>query len=91
MTVVWARELAYRSTAVVVERLAHGWRLTLNSNTVERRTLVDAFEALLGRNAGNDELAVVLAALASAHANTPADAALTRELHSLDLKKPDIR
>ena len=85
MAALWARQLPYRSTHVVVERLPHGWRLTLHSSTVEESTLVDGFEALLGRHAGNDELAVVLAALASAHAETPADAALTKELHNLDL------
>ena len=91
MVALWARQLPYGSTHAVVERLPHGWRLTLRANTVERRTLVEAFEALLGHNAGNDELAVVIAALGSAHAEAPADAALTRELHNLDLKKPDIR
>ena len=85
MAALWARRLSYRSTHVVVERLPHGWRMTLHSNTVEKPTLVDGFETLLGRNAGNDELAVVLAALAAAHAETPADIALTKELHSLDL------
>ena len=89
MVALWARELPYRSTHALVERLAHGWRLTLHADSVERRTLVDAFEALLGRNAGNDELAVVIAALGSAHAEAPADAALTRELRSLDLEQSD--
>jgi hypothetical protein len=91
MAALWARQLPYRSTHVVVERLPRGWRLTLNSSAVEKLTLVEAFETLLGHNARNDELAVVLAALGSAHAEAPADAALTRELHSLDLEKPDVR
>jgi len=89
---LWARQLPYRSTHIVVERLPRGWRLTLNSSAVEERTLVEAFETLLGRNAREDELAVVVAALAWAHAEDPADAALTRELHSLDLEeKSDVR
>lgn len=89
MTGLWARPLPYRSTRIVVERLPHGWRLTLGARTAEQLTLVDAFESLLGHHAGNDELAVVLAALASAHAEAPADAALTGELHDLDLDPPE--
>lgn len=77
-TVLWTRELPYRSTTVRVGRLLGGWRLTLaGTRTVERRTLVEAFEDLLGRNAGREELAVmltVLTSISSALGNAAGDA-----------------
>jgi len=89
-SVLWRGVIPYREGAARVERLPSGWRLTLGAETVERRTLVEAFEEILGRTAGSDEVGVVLTALASAHVMAPADAALTRELHSLDLEQDDV-
>lgn len=85
-TLVWMSVIPYGATSVRVERLTKGWRLTLGAKVVERRTLVECFEELLGRNAGRDEVSVVVNALTSAMVAAPADTALTRELRSLDLQ-----
>jgi hypothetical protein len=54
----------YREGSVIVARLEDGWRLGLETKEVEARTLVDAFEELLGNRPQDPEMRVVIAALA---------------------------
>jgi len=57
------RSFPYREATLEVTRLPHRWRIAVGPSTAEGLTLVDAFETLLGRHIGDEELIVVLAAL----------------------------
>ena len=59
---VWQETFEYLDGQAVVSRLERGWRLRMNGANVEASTLNEAFESL-GKRVGDDELAVVLAAL----------------------------
>jgi hypothetical protein len=59
---VWQETFEYLDGKAVVSRLERGWRLRMNGTTVRAPTLNEAFESL-GKRVGDDELAVVLAAL----------------------------
>jgi hypothetical protein len=60
----WEKRFPYRGRRVLVARLPDGWRVELDGQEARARTVVDAFETLLKRPAGDQELDVVLAALA---------------------------
>jgi hypothetical protein len=55
-----------------VTGLADGWRVEIDGKSAEAKTVIDAFEALLGQPARDSELQVVLAALARDAAATTA-------------------
>jgi hypothetical protein len=63
-TDIWHESFPYGRSAVAVTRLPSEWQISLGGRVVTSRSLVDAFESLLGRSAAQDELRVVLAALA---------------------------
>jgi hypothetical protein len=61
----WEQTFPYRGGEVLVTRLQNSWRITLGGKAAEAKTVVDAFEELLGQHAGDPELDIVLAALAA--------------------------
>jgi hypothetical protein len=69
----WRQVFPYRGGNVVVERLPMEWRVELGEEEARARSLVSAFEALLGRPAADSELDVVLLALARDRAAEEAD------------------
>ena len=82
-TVLWSQVYEYSSTSVRVARLTKGWRLERpGGRAVERRSLVEAFDELLGHRVGGDEMKVVLAALTAdpaVQSPSAADAPLSRD------------
>jgi hypothetical protein len=61
---IWQQTFPYGGGDVLVTRSPGTWRVTLEAQTAEHTTLVDAFEILIRKRAGDTELKVVLAALA---------------------------
>jgi hypothetical protein len=61
---IWHHAFSYRDTAVQVTRERKWWRVRLGADVGQGRTMVDAFEALLGTRVQTRELGVVVAALA---------------------------
>jgi hypothetical protein len=61
----WEQTFPYRGGEVVVTRLQNHWRVCLGGKVAEAKTVVEAFEGLLGQHAGDPELQIVLAALAA--------------------------
>jgi hypothetical protein len=59
----WKHAFPYRGGDAVVARLQRGWRVEVAGRAAVARTLVEAFEAVLQRNACRDEVQVVVAAL----------------------------
>ena len=60
----WANVFPYRDREVLVARLATGWMVRADGRTAEARTLIEAFEHLLGgRSTESHEHHVVLTAL----------------------------
>ena len=62
--ILWLEDFPYRDGVASVSRLKGGWRLELSGRTREARTLLTAFEALIAKPAGEQELLVTAAALA---------------------------
>lgn len=59
----WRHTFPYRGGDAVVARLQRGWRVEVAGRAAVARTLVEAFEAVLQRDACRDEVQVVVAAL----------------------------
>ena len=82
-TVLWSQVYEFGSSSVVVVRLEKGWRVELAAGrSVERRSLIEAFDDLLGHRVGGDEMKVVLAALTAdpaVQSLISADAPLNRD------------
>jgi hypothetical protein len=60
----WVHSFPYRGGDALVARLRQGWRVEIAGHTAIAKTLVEAFEDALQRNARQDEVQVVVAAMA---------------------------
>lgn len=60
----WVHPFPYQGGDAVVTRLRDGWRVDLDGTAAVAKTIVEAFENALGRNARQDEMVVIVAALA---------------------------
>jgi hypothetical protein len=56
---------------VFVTRYGNGWGLGWGQQKVQASTLIGAFETLLGRRSGDEELRIVLSALQEDRASKP--------------------
>jgi hypothetical protein len=61
---IWVHSFPYRGGDALVARLRQGWRVEIAGHTAVAKTLVEAFEEALQRNARQDEVQVVVAAMA---------------------------
>ena len=67
----WETRFPYRGGRAAVTRLADGWRVEIEGKSAEAKTVIDAFEVLLGQPARDPELQVVLAAIVRDAATKP--------------------
>src|SRR5438067_2043803 len=67
----WEQAFPYRGGSVFVTRCGNGWALGWGKQKVQASTLIDAFETLLGRRSGGEELRIVLSALDQDLASKP--------------------
>jgi hypothetical protein len=61
---IWRQDFPYGGREIVVTRFPATWRLSFGAQEAEATTLVEAFEILIRKRAGNQEMKVVVAALA---------------------------